>query len=264
MTKTIEISRNISTNNNLTSLNASVGTFDKDFSSDVTEYTLTVPSGTEKVILSGALSDIFSSVSGLIEYTLTEDETVANIIVTAEDGSQKVYTVHIIREKEITASPITYYYSSNNYLKSLEIKDHEISFDKEVKEYSITVDYDVDSLDITALAESSSARVEITGNESFKEGKNTVVITVTAENGTEREYTLTVNKKAKTNTSVEDDAKASSNTAEKIVIIVLIVLVVLGLLYLIFKKDEEVEEVVNNNTKTKNTSRKNDTKGKKN
>lgn len=258
MIKTVEITRNISTNNNLSSLNASVGTFDKEFSSDVTVYTLTVPAGTEKVILSGALADIFSSVDGLVEYTLIDNKTVVNVTVTAEDGSQKVYTIYIIREaeKNVVAAPVVYNYSSNNYLKSLEINNHEIKFDRETTDYSITVDSNVTSLDITALAEDSSARVEITGNESFKEGKNTVVVTVTAENGSEREYTITVNKKAETSTTTEKEEKTKSNTAEKIVIIILIVLVVLGLLYLIFKKDEEDLEVINDSKPKDKTNNK--------
>ena len=259
ITKTISITRNISSNNNLSSLNASIGTFDIAFDKDVTVYTLTVPYDTESVILSGGLEDINSTVTGLIEYTLDEDKTIANITVTAEDGSIKVYTVYIIKDaKPIeVVTPVTYYYSSNNYLKSLEIDGYEIEFDRETLEYKIKVKSDVTTLDITAIPESNKARVEITGNEKFVKGDNTVTITVTAEDGSVREYKLIVNKDAEKKdalTEIED----SSNTAEKIVIIILIILVVLGLLYLIFKKDDEpeitsVELKKNNNSKeTKN------------
>lgn len=260
ITKTISITRNISSNNNLSSLNASIGTFDIAFDKDVTVYTLTVPYDAESVILSGGLEDINSTVTGLIEYTLDEDKTIANITVTAEDGSIKVYTVYIIKDAkpaEEVVTPVTYYYSSNNYLKSLEIDGYEIEFDRETLEYKIKVKSDVTTLDITAIPESNKARVEITGNEKFIKGDNTVTITVTAEDGSVREYKLIVNKDAEKKdalTEIED----SSNTAEKIVIIILIILVVLGLLYLIFKKDDEpevtsVELKKNNNSKeTKN------------
>lgn len=241
ITKEVEIIRR-SSNNNLSSLNASVGIFDISFDKDVTVYTLTVPYDTESVILSGGLEDILSSVDGLIEYELTENNTVAIINVTAEDGSVKTYTVYIIKEEApVTTKPVTYYYSSNNYLKSLEVEGYELEFDKNTNEYKITVKNDVTSLDIRALAEHSGARVEITGNEGFEEGENTVIVTVTAENGSIREYKIIVNKEGKK--EVVTDIKNSSNTAEKIVIIILIILVVLGLLYLIFKKDDE-EEIV--------------------
>lgn len=241
ITKEVEIIRR-SSNNNLSSLNASVGTFDISFDKDVTVYTLTVPYDTERVILSGGLEDILSSVEGFIEYELIENNTVAIINVRAEDGSVKTYTVYIIKEEApVTTKPVTYYYSSNNYLKSLEVEGYELEFDKNTNEYKITVKNDVTSLDIRALAEHSGARVEITGNEGFEVGENTIVVTVTAENGSIREYKIIVNKEEKK--EVVTNIKESSNTAEKVVIIILIILVVLGLLYLIFKKDDE-EEIV--------------------
>ena len=240
LTTEVNVIRKISSNNNLSSLKASVGTFDIAFDKDVTVYTLTVPYGTESVILSGSLEDITSTVDGLIEYKLTDDKTTANITVVAEDGTIKVYTVYIIKEAkpENVATPVTYYYSSNNYLKSLEIDGYEITFNKETNEYKITVKSDVTSLDIKAIPEDSRARVEITGNEKFKKGNNTVTITVTAEDGSTREYKITVNKEAEKKEALTE-IEGNSNTAEKVVIIILIILVVLGLLYLIFKKDEQ-------------------------
>lgn len=236
LTTSVNITRK-SSNNNLYSLKASIGTFDTEFDKDVTIYTLTVPSDAKEVILSGALEDITASADGLYKYELTEDKTTAIITVTAEDGSTKVYTIYIIKEKPVVVTPVVYYYSSNNYLKVLEAKGYEISFDKDTLEYDLVVENDVKSLDITAIAEDSRSRVEITGNENFKTGRNTVVITVKAENGDVREYKLNVNRKS--NTSSLTETEESGNTAEKVVIIILIVLVVLGLLYLIFKKDDE-------------------------
>lgn len=244
--------------NNLYSLNASVGTFDTSFDKDVTVYTLTVPYDTKEVILSGSLEDILSTVDGLFKYELTEDKTAAIITVTAEDGSTKVYTVYIIKEKPpVVPTPVVYYYSSNNYLKTLEAKGYEIKFDRDILEYELNVNNDVKSLDITAIAEDSRSRVEITGNENFKTGKNTVIISVKAENGDVREYKLIVNRKSATTSVTEEEE--SGSTAEKVVIIILIVLVVLGLLYLIFKKDDDAAPTVkpeNKKNNTKNNSKK--------
>lgn len=247
LTIDVEISRKSSVNN-LSSLNSDIGTFDTVFDKDVTVYTLTVPSDAKEVILSGSLEDPLSTVDGLYKYELNEDKTTAIITVTAEDGSIKAYTVYIIKERPVVATPVVYYYSSNNYLKLLDIDGYELDFNREITNYEISVDSDVKSLDITAVAEDSRARVEITGNEGFKTGKNTVVITVKAENGDIREYKLLVNKDSdKSNlTEVEED---SSNTAEKVVIIILIILVVFGLLYLIFKKDDDDKQAVNNDKK---------------
>ena len=245
--------------NNLYSLNASIGTFDTVFDKDVTVYTLTVPYDTKEVILSGSLEDILSTVDGLFKYELTEDKTTAIITVTVEDGSTKVYTVYIIKEKPpVVPTPVVYYYSSNNYLKTLEAKGYEIKFDRDTLEYELNVNNDVKSLDITAIAEDSRSRVEITGNENFKTGKNTVIISVKAENGDVREYKLIVNRKNNTTTTLTEEEESDS-TAEKVVIIILIVLVVLGLLYLIFKKDDDATPTVkpeNKKDNTKNNSKK--------
>lgn len=248
----IQIIRNISSNNDLASLNSNVGTFDKEFDKDTISYVLTVPYDTKSVILSGSAFDVYAKVDGLIEYDFLDDEKTISVVVTAEDGSTKTYTVKIVRDAKPVVNSISYVYSSNNYLKELTIASYDIDFDKFVNEYTIKVDSDVKFLDIKAVAEDSRARVEITGNENFKTGNNIVTITVTAENGDVNVYELTVNKKAskKSAVTLTDD---SSNTAEKVVIIVLIVLVVLGLLYLIFKKDEdeEVTTVKNNSNKDK-------------
>lgn len=237
----INIIRKISSNNYLKDLGATLGNFDTVFDKYNNVYTLTVPAGTEEVTLVGSLEDLYASVTGFTTYKLTDDKTVANIVVTAEDGSVRNYFVYIIREAK--TEPIVYYYSINNYLKLLEIKGYSIDFDKNTLEYKIDVT-DVSSLDITAIAEDSRARVVITGNESFKEGENVVTISVTAENGQTRDYKVIVNKVLK---SGLEEIKDNSNTTEKVIIIILIVLVVLGLLYLIFKKDEEETTVVNNN-----------------
>lgn len=248
----IQIIRNISSNNDLISLNSNVGTFDKEFDKDTISYVLTVPYDTKSVILSGSVFDVYAKVDGLIEYDFLDDEKAVSVVVTAEDGSTKTYTVKIVRDAKPVVNSISYVYSSNNYLKELTITSYDIDFDKFVNEYTIKVDSDVKFLDIKAVAEDSRARVEITGNENFETGNNIVTITVTAENGDINVYELTVNKKASKKSAVTLTDN-SSNTAEKVVIIVLIVLVVLGLLYLIFKKDEdeEVATVKNNSNKDK-------------
>ena len=271
LTFSIEVTPKVLTG--LEGLWASVGTFDKEFDSEVTEYTLIVPAGTTEVTLSGALLNEESEVTGLSTYTLEEDETTVEVTVTEVDGTVKTYLITIVREaveqpsetvsaveevspvavEEPAVTPITYVYtySSNNYLKSLSIKNYEINFDKGVLEYKIKVPADIKTLDITAVAEDYRSRVEINGNEEFKEGENVVTIKVTAENGEVREYKIRVNKEAK-DTDI-DELEENNGKVEKIVIIILIVLVVAGLLYLIFKKDDETSETVKtlNNKKTK-------------
>ena len=127
--------------------------------------------------------------------------------------------------------------SSNNYIRSLEIKNQKINFDKEVLEYSITVGNKVKSLDMTIVLDDENASYEVFGNDSFKTGKNVVTIKVTAEDGSVRNYIINVIKKGESPVKEKDN-----NNISKYVIIGLIVLIIGGLVYIIFKDDDEDEK----------------------
>lgn len=273
LTFSIEIISEEEDNTGLSSLNSDIGEFDKEFDSNITEYTLTVPEGTTEITLSGALFNEDDEVVGLSSYTIDSDNMTIKIVVTSLSGEEKTYIINVVRvvnssnEEEIptekveevvdtpAALPIVYYvYSSNNYLKSLNIKDFDIDFNKDTLEYKLKVKSDVRFLDITAIAEDYRSRVEINGNENFKEGENVVTIKVTAEDGSVREYKILVDREANKDDKVLNEEKNDGNI-EKIVIVVLIVLVVLGLLYLIFKKDDE-ENNKNKDVKNDNNNKK--------
>lgn len=226
----LTIDRALHTDKTLKSLTSSYGYFDKEFNPDTLEYTLYVDSYVGKVTLSGEVNDIYATVEGLGEYTLTNNVTEINIDVTAENGSVQTYTVKVVKV----------YKSSNNNLSNLIITGHEIEFDKDTLEYTINVDANTNELDISALVEDPKAWAKIEGNENFKEGENIVTIKVYAEDGTTKTYTVKVNKTKKDASPLTvEEVKDEKLSTEKIIIIVLIVLVVIGLLYLIFKKDDE-------------------------
>lgn len=249
----------------LNSLESDVGQFDKEFSSEVTEYTLTVPEDATEINLSGLSLNSEDEVVGLGNYIVDSDNMIITILVTSSNGNKKEYTINVVRiinssneeDNEVidnntinsfVATPIVYYvYSSNSYLKSLSIKDYDIDFNKNTLEYKIKVKPNVNFIDITALAEDYRSRVEINGNENFGDGENVVTIKVTAEDGSEREYKLLVEKEVKKDKTVE---KENTGKTEKIIIIILIILVVLGLLYLIFNNDDSEN---NDNIKEKNS-----------
>lgn len=87
--------------------------------------------------------------------------------------------------------------SSDATLKSLTTtQDLDLVFSKDKTNYSVTVDKTVNSLGLKAVANDSKATVKIEGDKDFVVGTNTVTITVTAENGTKKIYTVTVIKTA--------------------------------------------------------------------
>lgn len=84
--------------------------------------------------------------------------------------------------------------SSNNYLAKLEIEGINLntSFNKENGTYFIDIN-NTNTINITAIAEDSKARVYITGNDNIQNGNNKILISVTAENGEVRYYRVFVN-----------------------------------------------------------------------
>lgn len=85
--------------------------------------------------------------------------------------------------------------SNNANLKTISIENAEItpSFDANVTEYSAKItDYEETKINITAEAEDEKSEVKIEGNDSIAVGENVITITVTAEDGTTKIYTITL------------------------------------------------------------------------
>lgn len=84
--------------------------------------------------------------------------------------------------------------SDNANLSALKVSPGKLSpaFATTVREYEATVPYETEMLVVSALTEDENAVVGVNGSTELKVGRNTVVVTVTAENGTEKRYYLYV------------------------------------------------------------------------
>ena len=97
--------------------------------------------------------------------------------------------------------------SSNNRLSSVTVAGQEITIDELTDVYSITVGNDVTSVDLEYLLSDTSASVSsIVAPEELAVGENTITITVVAEDGEERTYTITVTR--------EEEQKEEETTEE--------------------------------------------------
>lgn len=85
---------------------------------------------------------------------------------------------------------------SNNYLSSLSVSDGSISFNKDTTTYNFSVPYTVDTITISANAESNKAFVSGTGTSGLSVGLNTKVVTVRAQDQSEKDYTLNITREA--------------------------------------------------------------------
>lgn len=89
--------------------------------------------------------------------------------------------------------------SNNVNLKILEVTPTGLSpaFSNLTTEYTMTVGSDIDEIEVKAVAEDENAKVKISGNEDLKIGDNKILVKVTAEDKTEKTYTITVTKEEK-------------------------------------------------------------------
>lgn len=84
-------------------------------------------------------------------------------------------------------------YSPNNWLKTLKIDNYDFGFDSgKTSGYTIEVPSSVSSVNISATSINSKAKISGTGTVDLKAGSNAVEILVTAENGSQRTYTVNI------------------------------------------------------------------------
>lgn len=97
--------------NNLKSLTIGDYSLNPTFDPGTTSYNVTVPKGTETINISAEVQDSKSSISGLGEKSVTEGMNVFELIVTAENGSQKTYTLNV----EVEEDPIIVNMNKQDY-----------------------------------------------------------------------------------------------------------------------------------------------------
>lgn len=132
--------------------------------------------------------------TGTIKITLSGNVTTASGS-TSNISASKTVTV---KEKSTTtsssSSSSTNKKSSNNDLTSLSIEGYEISptFNKNITNYTVTVPYGTEKIQINAYKEDDKASISGDYIKEVKEGENKFDVTVTAENGNKKVYTINV------------------------------------------------------------------------
>ncbi len=85
--------------------------------------------------------------------------------------------------------------SGDNNLSSLSVSNCSINFSAGNTNYSCNVDTNVTSVNVSASAAHGKASVSGTGNKNLNYGNNKISVTVRAENGSTKTYTINVNRK---------------------------------------------------------------------
>ena len=170
--KDVELSNITLTNGELSpAFNPSTTTYNATINSDKTNISATAPNGTK--------------ISGTGEQTLNEGETKSvKITATSANGSKKTYTINLTRPQADK--------SDNHFLKSITFNGEVINIEQDKSTYSLIVKNEVKTVDLKYELEDTKSSATVKGPEELEIGVNTFTITVTAEDGSTKEYKLLV------------------------------------------------------------------------
>lgn len=177
----------------------------KGFKSGTTSYKTTVPEDVAEVEVYAKTTSSKATVTGTGKKKLENGTNKVEVIVTAENGTKKTYTIEITREgknEETATTAQTEETTAANEnigdgLSSLKIEDLKIEPDFKTNIYEYRVKYigEKEKLDIEAKTTNSNYKVEITGNDELKEGENIITILVSDANSNNiATYQVIVNK----------------------------------------------------------------------
>lgn len=199
----------------LKSLTSSGNTIAPSFTPNNTNYTMEAASNATSVKFDAIPNHDKATVVSGETCNLTDKTTTCNIVVKAEDGTEKTYAIEVTKREEQPVEPAK---NNDATLKSLDVSGFTLipTFNKDITTYNIGVNNNITGLNVTAIPNDEKASVKISGNNGWKEGINTVRITVTAEDGSEKVYIVNVNRKPANNTTAP--SKSSNNFLENIIV----------------------------------------------
>lgn len=178
----------LSTNCNLKSLKVGNATLSPAFSANKTAYSAgTVEYSVSKLNINAVAEDSKAKVT-ISGNSLAVGNNTVKILVKAESGATKTYTISVTRKQNPNYVP-----SSNASLSGIIVDGFLISptFSRDVDHYVVWLPYETSSLTVKATPADAKAKVSITGTENLIAGSdNTITITCTAEDGTKKEYYL--------------------------------------------------------------------------
>jgi len=165
----------------------------------------------KSIIVNAETNDVDARIErGNETHILDTGNNVIEIKTVAEDGTTKLtYKIHVEREK-----------SNNAYLSDLKIQNQTINETLDLKNtfnYSIDVTENTEKLlknDITATPEEEHATITLDEDLDLVSGTNTYHILVTAEDGTEQTYTITINKPKSTDNYLKSVNLTNANLKE--------------------------------------------------
>lgn len=177
-----------STDATLKSLTVKNATISPAFSKDTTKYTASVDYSVSKLDISAVANDSKADVS-VSGNSLKVGSNTVKVTVTAENGDTKTYSITVTRAQDPNYVP-----SNNADLKSISVSQGILSpaFKADQTEYIVYLPYEVTKFNANGAVSDSKASVAGSGDVALEVGENKATVTVTAEDGSKKEYNITV------------------------------------------------------------------------
>ncbi len=224
------------------------------FKYGTTTYNVTVPEDTKTVEVYAKAQDSKAKITGAGKKTLDNQKTSVDVVVTAEDGTTKTYTINITKgEKDNSQNKNSNTQNTTNEdkssveenkqgLASLKIKEINLtpSFATDVYEYNIKYTGKNTKLDIEAEPTNSEYKVEIVGNKDLVEGEN--IITILVEDKEAKNiatYQIVVDKN-----SIEEQDTNKDNGENKLIMATAIAIIIAIIIIFFFIKKRKNNQYI--------------------
>lgn len=198
-----------SSNANLASLTVGNAEISPAFSGDVTSYTASVPFEVDKLDITAKAEDSKATVSVYGNALQPNAATGVQVVVKAENGSTKTYTIETTRAQDPNYVP-----NANNQLAGITVDTGVLSpaFNPDITSYVVWLPYEAENIGVTAVAADAKASVTVEGGSNLKENAdNPVKVICTAESKEQKVYTVI----AKRAINPLDDPKMKADTVFK-------------------------------------------------
>ena len=150
-----EVEKNYSSDNNLASLEVEGYSLSPEFNKNTTNYKVEVDSNTTSVKINATASDSKARISGIGDIEVGEGANTINVVVEAENGSTKTYTIVVnVKEKDpinvkVDKEDLSVVRKSDE-LKDL-VKDYYVETTVKINDEEVPA-YKIEALDLTLVA----------------------------------------------------------------------------------------------------------------
>ena len=201
-TYTITINRDDDRSEDVTLKTLTVSNTDIKYQKGQTEYEAIVSRSVDNVFITAQTTEPRAGLVGTGSRSLSMGENIFELKVSSKGGTNQIYTIKIIRSEEELVQN-----EASTLLNSLIVNEIKINLKEDVYNYITSVEEDIESLNVSLVTKSTTAKYKIKGADKLKKGFNIITITVEDEELEPTEYFITVYKQpsiTKIYTSLED------------------------------------------------------------